>query len=102
MTWLITGIVATAPLWLVLGFTGLLLGLLGPFAILLFKPGENVLGKLALAILVASPTAIGLSLLVWKWSQLSAKWRVLSIIGLSALWHAPGALLWLMILTGLN
>lgn len=102
LIWLATGIAVTAPLWLALGASGLLLGGLGPFGILLFKPGDQVLGKLLVATLASLPTAVGVAVVTSKWSKLSSRSRVLLTIGLSALWHGPGALLWRLILGGLN
>jgi len=102
LIWLATAIVVTAPLWLTLGASGLLFGGLGPFGILLFKPGDQVLGKLLVATLASLPTAVGVAVAWRRWSKLSSRSRVLLTIGLSALWHGPGALLWLTILRGLN
>jgi len=102
LIWSTTGIVVTTPLWMVLGARGLLLGWLGPFGVLLFKPGDQVLGKLGVATLIASPTAVGVVVAIWKWSKMTTRRRVLSTIGLSALGHGPGAALWWMLLEGLN
>ena len=45
---------------------------------------------------------VGLFVVIWKWSSLAARGRVLSIVLLSVLWHGIGAALWLLILNGLN
>jgi len=102
LVWLTTGAVVTAPVWLVMGVWGFLIGLLGPFGILLFKPGENVLDKLILAALMSLPTAIGAAVVTWRWLGMSTRSRTLSVIVLSTLWHGITAALWRLILTGFN
>ena len=102
LIWLSTGVLVTAPSWLVMGIGGLVLGLFGPLGVLAFKPGENVAGKLAVAALLASPALLGAAVLARKWSRLGPWGRGLWIVGLSLLWHAPGAIVWGLILRGLN
>jgi hypothetical protein len=89
-------------MWLLMGFAGVWLGGLGPLGVLAFKPGENLLGKRALTLLVASPIAAVVALVMTRWSRMSERGRIFSVVGLSALWHAPGVVLWRVIPGGLN
>lgn len=102
VVWLVAGVLLTAPMWTALGARGLALGLLGPLGMLLFKPGEQLSSKLVLVLLLSSPTIAGLSVVMWKWSSLGVKGRYLCIVGLSLVWHAIGAGLWLFLLSGFN
>ncbi len=102
LLWLAAGIVVTAPLWLTLGVPGLVLGLLGPPGMLVFKPGQGMPGKLALVAVVMLPVAAGVVAAARRWAGLDWKRRVSWVLGLSGAWHAPAAVLWLLIATGLN
>jgi hypothetical protein len=102
LAWLTPGVLLTAPIWMTVGGLGLALGLLGPLGILFFKPGDNLVPRLILVVLVSSPTIVGLIAVMWKWSRLGARGRILCVVGLSVLWHGIGAGLWTLILGSLN
>jgi hypothetical protein len=101
-TWIGTGAIFTAPLWLVVRSEFLALGWLGPLGLLAFKPGENLLGKLILLLAAASPPALVLALLRRRWARLSVTDRILYTTAASTLWHAPSSLLWISIVSGMN
>ena len=102
LIWLAAAGAVTAPLWLSMGVPGLGMGLLGPLGLLLFKPGENLSGKLVVATLAALPVGVAVAVAMRTWNRMSASAQILSVIGLSVLWHAPGVVLWVVILGGLN
>ena len=102
LVWIATGVVVTAPIWLIAGVRSVPLVLLGPVGILLFKLGDQMLSKLVVVALMSSPTVVGITVAMRKWSGLSTSARMLCIIGLSTLWHGIATGLWLLILAGFN
>jgi hypothetical protein len=100
--WVLTGVAVLAPLWLVAGALWLAIGALGPLGVLAFKPGEQSTTKLIFAILISSPTVVGLAFVMWKWTSMRRWVRPLAVMGVSFVWHAIGLGLWLMIVGGLN
>ena len=102
LVWIVTAVVVTTPLWLILGVAGLGLGAVGPFGVLLFKPGDQVAGKILMATLLLVPTLVGAAMVARRWSRLGIKGRLLSVMTLSILWHGTSTGLWWLIVTAIH
>lgn len=99
IVWLATAVLVTAPLWMTVGPNGLWLGMLGPSAVLFYKPGQQVASKIVVAMLAACPALIGLAIVAAKWPRLSTRSRFLSIVVLSTLWHGVATGVWWLVMT---
>ncbi len=103
LTWALVGLPVTVLLWLVTGKTeAAILGALGPLSVLLFKPGENLPGKLFVALLGALPVLLCALWVRHMWSGLDTWARVLWVAGLSAIWHGLSVGFLAVVLAGAN
>lgn len=102
LAWVPTGAVVSAPLWIAMGPPGLLLGMLGPLAILFFKPGQQVAGKVLVAGMIAVPTMLALAVAIGRWRRMGTRGRVLSIMVASALWHGTATVILFLVLASFH
>lgn len=102
LVWVPTGAVVSAPLWITMGPPGLLLGLMGPLAVLAFKPGQQIGGKVLVAAIIAVPTVVGVVVLGRRWRRLGTRGRILGVMVVSALWHGTGTAILFLILASFH
>jgi hypothetical protein len=100
--WFTTAAVVTAPLWLTLGIPGIGLGIIGPFSIQFYKPGEQPAMKFILATVLILPTFLGLAVVSGRWARLGTLGRILSVVTLSVLWHGVAVGLWWLVITSIH
>ena len=103
LPWVLISVPVMVLMWLVTGKAeAAILGALGPLSVLVFKPGENLPGKIVVALLGAMPVVLGALWLGQKWSGLRTWARVLWVAGLSAIWHGLSVAFLLIVLAGAN
>jgi hypothetical protein len=102
IAWLAGAAAAGTVLALVMGPAGVLLALGGPISLLAYKPGQGMLGKLALALVLSLPAIAGATILIRRRARIGRAVMLLSVVALSLWWHGMGTVILLVILSSLN